>query len=184
MWNDNKEIKNDNDLIKIEGELIKKIRYSINTYKGEIVYLSSKVPEITVKEIEKSNIKKGLDLVEVSKSANPPVFKIMDSGKMKYEENKKAKANVKRGPKQKDIIFKIGIQDNDFKIKVNKITEFLEKGHRVNVSVSLKGRQQYHSDIGVELVQRAIQAAAATYELHDAVISTQGKLISTVLTRK
>ena len=126
----------------------------------------------------------GLDLVEVSKSANPPVFKIMDSGKMKYEENKKAKANVKRGPKQKDIIFKIGIQDNDFKIKVNKITEFLEKGHRVNVSVSLKGRQQYHSDIGVELVQRAIQAAAATYELHDAVISTQGKLISTVLTRK
>src|SRR3989338_5903284 len=59
----NKEIKNDNDLIKIEGELIKKIRYSINTYKGEIVYLSSKVPEITVKEIEKSNIKKGLDLV-------------------------------------------------------------------------------------------------------------------------
>ncbi|MEK6936819.1 MAG: hypothetical protein AABW58_01990 [Nanoarchaeota archaeon] len=59
----NKEIKNDNDITKIENDLIKKTRYSISTDKGEIIYLSSKLPEISVKEIEKSNIKKGLDLV-------------------------------------------------------------------------------------------------------------------------
>ncbi len=59
----NREVKSDNDIIKIENELIKKTRHSINTDKGEIVYLSSKIPELTVKEIEKSNIKKGLDLV-------------------------------------------------------------------------------------------------------------------------
>ena len=59
----NKEVKNDNDLIKIESQLIKKARYQITTNKGEIIFLSSKIPDITVKDTEKSNIKKGLDLV-------------------------------------------------------------------------------------------------------------------------
>ncbi len=93
-----------------------------------------------------------LDLVEVAPSADPPVCKIMDYGKFKYQESIRAKeARKKQGHQTvKEIRFgpKIGIHDYD--TKKARVTEFLEDGHRVKVSVRFKGREMHHTELGCE----------------------------------
>jgi translation initiation factor IF-3 len=97
-----------------------------------------------------------LDLVEVAPNADPPVCKIMDYGKFKYQESIRAKeARKKQGHQQvKEIRFgpKIGI--HDYETKRNRVTEFLEDGHRVKVSVRFKGREMHHTELGVALLRR------------------------------
>jgi translation initiation factor IF-3 len=97
-----------------------------------------------------------LDLVEVAPNADPPVCKIMDYGKFKYQESIRAKeARKKQGHQQvKEIRFgpKIGI--HDYETKRNRVTEFLDDGHRVKVSVRFKGREMHHTELGVALLRR------------------------------
>jgi translation initiation factor IF-3 len=97
-----------------------------------------------------------LDLVEVAPSADPPVCKIMDYGKFKYQESIRAKeARKKQGHQTvKEIRFgpKIGI--HDYETKKNRVVEFLEDGHRVKVSVRFKGREMHHTELGVNLLRR------------------------------
>jgi translation initiation factor IF-3 len=98
----------------------------------------------------------GLDLVEVAPNADPPVCKIMDYGKFKYQESLRAKeARKKQGHQQvKEMRFgpKIGIHDYD--TKKARIIEFLSEGHRVKVSVRFKGREMHHTELGTQLLQR------------------------------
>jgi translation initiation factor IF-3 len=97
-----------------------------------------------------------LDLVEVAPSADPPVCKIMDYGKFKYQESIRAKeARKKQGHQSvKEIRFgpKIGI--HDYETKKSRVVEFLEDGHRVKVSVRFKGREMHHTELGVGLLRR------------------------------
>lgn len=90
----------------------------------------------------------GLDLIEISPNANPPIVKIMDFGKYQYEQNKKQK-KTKAGAKMtetKSIQIKIGTGDNDLSMKAKKASEWLKEGHRIKVELFLSGRSKFMDD--------------------------------------
>lgn len=92
--------------------------------------------------------KEGLDLIEISPNANPPIVKIANYGKYQYEQNKKQK-KAKAGSKTtetKAIQIKIGTGDNDLALKARKASEWLKEGHRIKVELFLSGRSKYMPD--------------------------------------
>ena len=98
----------------------------------------------------------GLDLVEVSPNADPPVCRIMDFGKFLFEQNKKAQS-AKRKQKQvhvKEIKFRPGTDEGDYKIKLRKLTEFLESGDKTKVTLRFRGREMAHKELGARLLER------------------------------
>ena len=97
-----------------------------------------------------------LDLVEVSPNVDPPVCRIMDFGKYLFEQNKKAQTS-KRKQKQvhiKEIKFRPGTDEGDYKIKLRKLTEFLEYGDKTKITLRFRGREMAHQDIGANLLAR------------------------------
>jgi translation initiation factor IF-3 len=99
---------------------------------------------------------RGLDLVEISASADPPVCKIVDYGKYKYEQEKKKKEAAKhqKAGKLKELKFRIGIDPHDYLIKIAHAEEFLSHGDKVRVQLQFKGRQMAHQELGFELAGR------------------------------
>jgi translation initiation factor IF-3 len=98
----------------------------------------------------------GLDLVEISPGANPPVCKIMDFGKFKYEQQKKA-AEAKKKQKTidiKEVKFRPNIDTHDYEVKMRSVTKFLGEGDKVKVTLRFRGREMAHVDIGRDLLQR------------------------------
>ena len=98
----------------------------------------------------------GLDLVEVSPNATPPVCKILDYGKFKYEAQKKANAARKKQKviDVKEIKMRPNIDDNDYHIKMRKIHEFLSDGDKVKVTLRFRGRELAHQDLAMGLLER------------------------------
>ncbi|MGH6901217.1 MAG: translation initiation factor IF-3 [Geminicoccaceae bacterium] len=98
----------------------------------------------------------GLDLVEVSPNAEPPVCKILDYGKFKYEAQKKANAARKKQKviDVKEIKMRPNIDDNDYNIKMRKIQEFLSDGDKVKVTLRFRGRELAHQDLAMGLLER------------------------------
>jgi len=99
---------------------------------------------------------KGLDLVLISPNAKPPVVKIMDYGKFKYQQEKKKKEAKKKQKKieVKEIKLSVKIADNDINYKVKHAREFLEAGKHVKFRVFLRGREMAHPEAGVEVLNR------------------------------
>ena len=98
----------------------------------------------------------GLDLVEVSPNAAPPVCRIMDFGKYLFEINKKGQ-NTKRKTKRaqvKEIKFRPTTDEGDYQIKLRKLREFLENGDKAKVTLRYRGREMVHQDLGVQLIER------------------------------
>ena len=98
----------------------------------------------------------GLDLVEVSPNAEPPVCRVMDFGKYLFEQNKKAQTS-KRKQKQvhvKEIKFRPGTEEGDYKIKLRKLIEFLEYGDKTKITLRFRGREMAHQDLGAKLLAR------------------------------
>lgn len=101
----------------------------------------------------------GLDLVEISAGANPPVVKIIDWGKYQYQkmkEQSKAKKKAKSS-ELKQIRLGLKIGENDLNIKIRKINEFLEDGDRVKVMLVFRGREMAHKEVGVDLMNKIIE---------------------------
>lgn len=100
--------------------------------------------------------KAGLDLVEVSPNAEPPVCKILDYGKYKYEQQKKrAEARKKQKIVEvKEIQMRPGINENDFQVKRRAIERFIEEGDKVKITMRFRGREISHHEIGMELLVR------------------------------
>jgi translation initiation factor IF-3 len=98
----------------------------------------------------------GLDLVEISPNAEPPVCKILDYGKFKYEAQKRASAARKkqRVIDVKEIKMRPNIDDNDYNIKMRKINEFLAEGDKVKVTMRFRGRELAHQDIAMNVLSR------------------------------
>ena len=107
----------------------------------------------------------GLDLVEISPNAEPPVCKIMDFGKFKYEQQKKANEARKRQKivELKEIKMRPGIDDHDYQTKMRNANKFLENEDKVKFTVRFRGREMAHQDLGRRVLER-VQA-----ELGDAV---------------
>lgn len=98
----------------------------------------------------------GLDLVEVSPNADPPVCKILDYGKLKYEtQKKKAEARKKqRVIEVKEIKMRPGIDDHDYDVKMRSIHRFLDDGDKVKVTLRFRGREMVHQDLGMRVLER------------------------------
>ncbi|TLY68296.1 MAG: translation initiation factor IF-3 [Gammaproteobacteria bacterium] len=97
-----------------------------------------------------------LDLVEVSPTAEPPVVRIMDYGKFLFEQNKKAHS-AKRKQKQiqvKEVKFRPGTGEADYKIKLRNLTRFLTEGDKAKVTLRFRGREMVHQDLGRKLLDR------------------------------
>ena len=98
----------------------------------------------------------GLDLVEVSPNASPPVCKVLDHGKYKYEQQKKA-AEARRNQKTvdvKEVKIRPGIEKHDYDVKMRNARRFLEKGDKVKVTMRFRGREMAHQNIGYDLLDR------------------------------
>ncbi len=97
-----------------------------------------------------------LDLVEVAPNADPPVCKVMDYGKFKYQESIRAKeARKKQGHQTvKEMRFRPKIGVHDYETKKGRVVEFLEDGHRVKVTVMFRGREMHHTELGERLLDR------------------------------
>lgn len=107
-------------------------------------------------------VEKGLDLVEVAPTARPPVVKIMDYGKFKFEEAKAARAAKKKQHviHLKEVKFRPGIDDHDFDFKTRHAREFLVEGNKVKVTMMYRGRQIAHLDLGKAVLDRVAAAVA------------------------
>ncbi|HUS53767.1 MAG TPA: translation initiation factor IF-3 [Thermohalobaculum sp.] len=98
----------------------------------------------------------GLDLVEISPGANPPVCKIMDFGKFKYETQKKA-AEAKKKQKIieiKEVKFRPNIDTHDYEVKMRSVSKFIGEGDKVKVTLRFRGREMAHLELGRELLER------------------------------
>lgn len=101
----------------------------------------------------------GLDLVEISPNAAPPVCKILDYGKYKYEQQKKA-AEARKNQKTvdvKEVKIRPGIEDHDYQVKMRNARKFLENGDKVKVTMRFRGREMAHQNIGYDLLKRMIE---------------------------
>lgn len=101
---------------------------------------------------------KNLDLVMISPNANPPVCKIMDFGKFKYEQARKEKESKKKQKviNIKEVRLRPGIEANDLNTKANQAIKFLQKGDKVKVELRFRGRELGHKDIGKEVMLKFI----------------------------
>ncbi|MFT5239264.1 MAG: translation initiation factor IF-3 [Candidatus Promineifilaceae bacterium] len=118
----------------------------------------------------------GMDLVEISPNADPPVCKIMDFGKHQYNESVKRKKTRKQSMVHsravKEIKFHANVGEHDYKTKTDHARKFLEKGHKVKLSLQFRGRENAHREIGFDVVKRAIT------DLEDvSVVDMQPKLV-------
>lgn len=98
----------------------------------------------------------GLDLVEISPDATPPVVKIMDYGKFKYQEQKKA-AEARKKQKVvevKEIKMRPAIDDHDYDTKLKAMRRFFEEGDKVKITLRFRGREMAHTDLGMQVLQR------------------------------
>jgi translation initiation factor IF-3 len=96
----------------------------------------------------------GLDLVEVAANANPPVCRIVDFGKFKYEAAKHDKEKKNSGSKLKEIKFRVNIDEHDYETKLRHAEEFLDKGNKVRVQLQFRGREMAHQELGMQLMAR------------------------------
>lgn len=100
----------------------------------------------------------GLDLVEVSPTAEPPVVRVMDYGKFLFEQNKKAHS-AKKKQKQiqvKEVKFRPGTDENDYQVKLRNLLRFLTEGDKAKVTLRFRGREMAHQEIGRKLLDRVV----------------------------
>jgi translation initiation factor IF-3 len=100
----------------------------------------------------------GLDLVEIAEKADPPVCRIIDYGKYKYEQAKlqKQQKTSKNATRMKEIKFRVRTEQHDYNIKLGRIENFLDEGHKVRVVLQYRGRENAHKELGFDKLNRII----------------------------
>ena len=127
----------------------------------------------------------GLDLVEVSPSADPPVCKFLDVGKFRYEAQKKANAQRKTQKTQeiKEIKMRPNIDDHDYDVKMRNVNRFIEDGDKVKVTLRFRGRELSHQQLGMDLLRR-VQDDVAEIAKVEAYPRMEGRQMLMVLSPK
>jgi translation initiation factor IF-3 len=119
---------------------------------GEQLGVKSKADALTLASYA------GFDLVLINGNANPPVCKLLDYNKFKYEKKKKAKESLKKqretSTEVKEFRLSVNIDKHDFETKANNVSKYLERGHKIKVSVRFKGREMAHTELGKEVLLR------------------------------
>jgi len=111
---------------------------------------------LTAREAVQRAYSVGLDLVEISPNAEPPVCKILDFGKFKYEQQKKKNEARKKQKviEIKEIKVRPNIDENDYQVKMRAMKSFIEEGDKVKVTLRFRGREMAHQDIGIKVLER------------------------------
>jgi len=114
---------------------------------------------ITFSKARSLAVEAGLDLVLVAEKAKPPVCRIMDFGKLQYEQKRNLRMQKKHSHAQKvkEVKFRINIDKHDYEYKIKHAEEFLGKGYKLKATLMFKGREMAHKDIGFELIGRVIE---------------------------
>jgi len=154
----------------------------------EVRVIDSEGEQVGIVTIEKAlNLaeESSLDLVEISPNAEPPVCRIMDYGKYRFEENKKLQTQRKKTKQTqvKEIKFRPGTDIGDYKIKLRKLIEFLEEGDRTKVTLRFRGREMAHQELGMELLMR-VKADLEEYGVVEQAPRMEGRLMVMVLAPK
>ena len=110
---------------------------------------------------------RGLDLIEIAPTAKPPVCKIADYGKFKYEMKKKAKEAKKKQKtiEVKELKMRVGIEEHDYRVKLKQLKEFLEEGNKVKLRIIFRGRENLRPELGEKLVQKFLDDVGDLGEL-------------------
>ncbi len=127
----------------------------------------------------------GLDLVEVSPNAEPPVCRVMDFGKYLFEQNKKAQTS-KRKQKQvhvKEIKFRPGTDEGDYQVKLRKLVQFLENGDKTKVTLRFRGREMAHQELGANLLAR-VRGDLEEYAIVEQMPQMEGRQMIMVMSPK
>jgi len=137
---------------------------------------------VTLNEALRQAKELGLDLVEISPNAEPPVCKILDFSRYKYDAKKKLQETKKKQKKTvlKEMKFKVNIGQGDFDVKLRKIKEFLEEGDKVKISLWFKGREIIHREKGNELFAKIIANLESVAKI-DSAPKMEGKQIIMVV---
>lgn len=140
---------------------------------------------VSIEEARTISSEANMDLVEISPNAEPPVCRIMDYGKFRFEESKKLQT-AKKKQKQtqvKEIKFRPGTDIGDYNIKLRKLVSFLEDGDRTKVTLRFRGREMAHQELGMELLQR-VKADLEEYGTVEQEPKMEGRLMVMVLAPK
>jgi len=154
----------------------------------EVRVINQDGEQVGIVSIEEANgiaSEASLDLVEISPNAEPPVCRIMDYGKFRFEESKKLQT-AKKKQKQtqvKEIKFRPGTDIGDYNIKLRKLVSFLEDGDRTKVTLRFRGREMAHQELGLELLQR-VKADLEEYGTVEQEPKMEGRLMVMVLAPK
>lgn len=125
---------------------------------------------MSTQEAIKKAVDNGLDLIEISPNANPPIAKLMDYGKFQYNENKKLKAAKakSKSTETKNVQVKIGTGDHDLELKAKKASEWLKEGHRIQIELFLTGRSKYMDfNFLKERMERILHLITEEYKIAD-----------------
>jgi translation initiation factor IF-3 len=124
----------------------------------------------------------GIDLVEISPTAKPPLCRIMDFGKYKYDQEKKKKEQKKHQvqTKLKEVKFRVNVGDHDYDTKMRNLRKFIEHGDRVKVSLMFRGRENAHRELGFEVIQRVVKDTVDITTV-DQAPKLQGRFVHAIL---
>jgi translation initiation factor IF-3 len=140
---------------------------------------------VSLREARRIAEEAGLDLVEISPNANPPVVRVMDYGKFLFQESKQ-RAVARKKQKQvkvKEIKFRPVTDIGDYEVKVRKLREFLDEGNKVKVTVFFKGRELSHQELGAKLLER-VKEDLNEYGKVDFMPKLEGKQFIMILSPK
>ena len=129
---------------------IRALRVRLINERGDMIGI------VSLNEALQASLDAGLDLVEISPQAEPPVCKILDYGKFKYEEQKKKNEARKKQRiiEIKEVKLRPGIDDHDYDVKLKAMRTFLDEGDKVKVTLRFRGREMVHSELGMRLLER------------------------------
>ena len=102
---------------------------------------------------------RGLTLVEVAAKVDPPVCRIVEYGKWRYDQSKQKKNKEKTIAKMKEVKFRVRTEEHDYNIKMGRLEEFLDNGNKVRVQLQFRGRENAHKELGVEVLKRVKEDA-------------------------
>ncbi len=127
----------------------------------------------------------GLDLVEVSPQVSPPVCKVLDYGKYKYEQQKKANEARKKQKTidVKEIKMRPGIDEHDYQVKMRNVRKFLDNGDKVKMTIRFRGREMAHQDLGLKVLTRVREELDEVIKIEQ-MPKTEGRLMVMVIVPK
>lgn len=116
----------------------------------------AQVGVVPLEKAMETAVASGLDLVEISPNVSPPVCKIMDHGRFKFEANKKQNAGRKKQKtaQLKEIKFRPGTEEGDYQVKMKNLVKFLENGDKTKITLRFRGREMAHRELGAKLLKR------------------------------